>query len=189
MKLENIQYVKPLINEISANEILTPRNRWWHFRKLALKRIELVFLPFYYFELHTESKISGIRQVNIVVDGITGVFSLFDPIKLTDSFPPHSLVFQFEITPQQASEICLNEYKRILLNYSLKQHVFVEVKEIMLEKKIFYPFWIGYLLIGKRYDFQAIDAVDGKVQGIKMRRAFLNAFNQEKTTITSTPKT
>lgn len=188
MNIEKIQYVAPLFNETSAREILKPQKKWWHLKKKILKRIELVFLPFYYFELRTESKKSDLQRANIVVDGITGVYNLFDPIDLTNIPPVNSSVFQFEIKLQRAREIGLHEYKRALLNYGLKKHIFIEVKEILIEEKIAYPFWIGYYVVGKKYDFLAIDAVSGKAPGVKMRRAFLSAFNQGKNSVHSTAK-
>ncbi|MBN2090374.1 hypothetical protein JW964_12245, partial [candidate division KSB1 bacterium] len=177
---EKIYYTPPLVSEFSASEILKPPKKWWYVRKKILKRIELVFMPFYYFELVTESSKLGIQRVNMVVDGISGIFSLIDPLDLTLESSLHTPVFQFQINLQQAHQICLNEYKRVLLNYSLKRHVVIEIKEILIQEKLFYPFWVGYLIIGKKYDFQTIDAVGGKFQGVKMRMAFLSAFNQRK---------
>jgi hypothetical protein len=189
MNIQKIQYGTPLFNETSAREILKPQKKWWHLRKKILKQIELVFLPFYYFELRTESKKSDLQRANFVVDGITGVYSLFDPIELTNTPPVNTSVFQFELTLPRAREIGLFEYKRSLLNYGLKQHVFIEVKEILLEEKFFYPFWIGYYVVGKKYDFLVIDALSGKMPGIKLRRAFLSAFNQAENNIHPTSKT
>ncbi len=177
----SIQYISPLISELLASEILNPPKKWWHLQKMLLKRIELVLMPFYYFELVTESPKSGLQQVNVIVDGISGVFSLYDRIELTNESPLNIPVFQFEINPQQAIQICLNEYRRVLLNYNLRRRVFVAIKEILIQKKLFLPFWIGYFQVGKKYDFQVIDAINGKSPSVRMRSAFLSAFSQRKT--------
>ena len=181
MNDEAIQYISPLISELLASEILNPPKKWWHLRKKLLKRIELVFMPVYYFELVTESTKSGMQQVSVIVDGISGVFSLYDRIVLTNESPLNIPAFQFDINPQQAQQICLNEYRRVLLNYNMRKHAFIELKEILIQNKLFFPFWIGYFQVGKKYDFEAIDAVNGKSPGVKMRSAFLSAFTQWKT--------
>jgi hypothetical protein len=44
--------------------------------------------------------------------------------------------------------------------------------------KIYYPFWVGYFKKKKGYDFKALDAVSGEIQGVRMRRVFMRVFRE-----------
>jgi hypothetical protein len=54
----------------------------------------------------------------------------------------------------------------------------VSIQEISAPERIHYPFWVAYFKRRGSYDFKALDAVSGEVQGVKMRKVFLAAFRQ-----------
>jgi len=88
--------------------------------------------------------------------------------------------FDFELSSSDAAKMALDQYKGILLEHGLRTRSHPHAKEISEGKKIYYPFWIGYFKKKKGYDFKALDAVSGEIQGIKMRRVFIKALRSLK---------
>jgi hypothetical protein len=55
-----------------------------------------------------------------------------------------------------------------------------ELREVSKGEKIHYPFWICYYKKKNKYNFEVIDGINGKMQGIQMNPVFIKAFNQKK---------
>jgi len=55
------------------------------------------------------------------------------------------------------------------------------VKSIQFDKKIHYPYWIGYFHRKGALDFEVVDGISGERQGAKMRPIFVNVLLQKKT--------
>lgn len=177
MTSEFPKYVKPVISREAAQTILTER-KWFQVKKRRLKRIELVYLPHYFFHLVITLK-SGEKEVIASTDTLLGAFALADSQVLEYEEATSGEKFTAQITRTEAEKICLDEYRKMLLGYGLRQKEFVGLKEIKAVEEIMYPFWVAYFQIGEKYDFNAVDAVSGKLQGIKMRKVFLTAFSQK----------
>ena len=171
------KYVKPLIPREEAQDLLT-EEKWFHIKKRQLRRIELVYIPHYFFYLVIILK-SGEKDVVASTEGVLGSFALADKQMLEYETETTGEKFQFTINRTEAEKICLNEYRKMLLGYGLRQKELVALKEIKAIEEVMYPFWVAYIKIGTQYDFKAIDAVSGKPQGIKMRKVFLSAFSQK----------
>jgi hypothetical protein len=173
-----MMYVKPEISEEKAQEILTQRRSFpfLNFLKkpLKLKRIELIYLPFYLFDI----VLTGKQNVTIAVDGLLGDTLFFVDDKLQYQESTEHSVCDFVLPSTQAKEKALKEYKTMLLEQELRSRKTVTVETISDSKKIYYPFWIGYYLKGKAYDFKSLDALSGQIQGLKMRKVFLKALRQ-----------
>jgi hypothetical protein len=65
-----------------------------------------------------------------------------------------------------------------LLEHGLRTRTHPSAEEISEGRKVLYPFWVAYFKKKKGYDFKAIDAVSGEIQGIRMRRLFMNALRK-----------
>jgi hypothetical protein len=169
-------YVKPEISEEKAREILTHRKSFLSFKflkkPLKLKRVELIYLPFYLFDM----KLSIDKKVTIATDGLLGYSVLFVKDELKFKGSTKHPVCDFVLPASEAQEIALKEYKTILLEQGLRSRKTVTVETISEGSKIYYPFWIGYFRKGKAYEFKALDALSGQIQGIKMRKVFLKAL-------------
>ena len=169
-------YVKPEIIEEKAREIFARQKSFLFFKflkkSLKLKRVELIYLPFYLFDI----KLSIDKKVTIATDGLLGYSILFvkDELKFKDStkYP----VCNFVLPASEAQEVALKEYKAILLEQGLRSRKTVTVETISEGNKIYYPFWIGYYRKGKAYEFKALDSLSGHIQGIRMRKVFLKAL-------------
>jgi hypothetical protein len=171
-------YVKPEILEENAREILTRRKSFLSFKflkkHLKLKRVELIYLPFYLFDI----KLSIDKNVTIATDGLLGYSILFVKYELKLEHTTKHPVCDFVLPALEAQEMALKEYKAILLEQGLRSRKTVTVETISEGNKIYYPFWIGYYRKGEAYEFKALDALSGQIQGIKMRKVFLKALRQ-----------
>ncbi|UCF21162.1 MAG: hypothetical protein JSU87_07180, partial [Gemmatimonadota bacterium] len=80
--------------------------------------------------------------------------------------------------PGAARETAMQEYRWLMLEHGLRNKRKVSIRAISEPERVHYPFWVAYFKKRGSYDFKALDAVSGEVQGIKMRKVFLAAFRQ-----------
>jgi len=175
MSAAPVRAVKPQLTQREARVELT-RKRWFSFRKPEFRRMELVYLPYYFFQLFI-SRPAGEMSVSAAVDGLTGTFALVEEPSLQYTEPDGLETPGFRISSPEAEKICRNEYRHRLFSYALRQKASVTLKTVELVGAIHYPYWIAYFKIGAKYDFSALDAVSGKPTGIKMRQIFVTAFS------------
>ena len=71
-----------------------------------------------------------------------------------------------------------DSYERMLLEHGLRNKTTTTVADIRQVGGMHYPFWVGYFKRGEAYDFSALDAVSGEVQGVRMRKVLLAAFRR-----------
>jgi len=143
----------------------------------APARTELLYLPYYRFAI----ELSGSTKeplVTIAIDGLIGegVFFLTDEFEVAPVGDEQRC--EFSLSGVAAQEIALDQYKRLLLEHGLRNKSMTTVQTVPDAEQMFYPFWIGYVRQGDAYDFKALDAVSGDIQGVRMRRVFLAAFRQ-----------
>ncbi|MFQ6070201.1 MAG: hypothetical protein ACE5LC_06725 [Candidatus Aminicenantales bacterium] len=171
-------FIVPRVSRKEAENLLREGRKFFRFlRNPPLKNIELIFIPFYIFEILL-SKEGGQQSVNLAVDGLLGHAVLFVGDNLVFNDHPGIPILNCEITLSQARKLVLEEYRALLLEYSLKTRSFSEIEENFKGRKIYYPFWVGYFRKKRGYDFKALDAVSAEIQGVKMRRVFIRAFRQ-----------
>lgn len=120
----------------------------------------------------------GTRQVGVAVDAVLGasVFFIGDALVRTQGCDGAACDFVQEATA--ARETAMQEYRWLLLEHGLRSKRTVSIEEISDPEKVHYPFWVAYFKKRGSYDFKALDAVSGEVQGVKMRKVFLAAFRQ-----------
>lgn len=180
-------FVIPKISEQEATNIFSDKKRFSlsKLKKTSLypQRLEIVYLPFYFFHISVQKEGKGrdeklplIKEVTLSVDGLLGHSVFYAKNDLDVVGGTKSPVCAFEITPAEAQEIVLSEYRAFLLEHGLRTRSMPRAEEISGGEKIFYPFWIGYFQKRGQYDFIALDAVSGEIQGIKMRKVFMKAF-------------
>ncbi len=149
------------------------------------EKLEIVYLPFYLFEVAVERTVKGKKtrdsyrqDVTLSVDGLLGHAVLFagQALEIEKSPETPAPVCDFIISSSDAAMMALDQYKGILLEHGLRTRSYSHAKEISEGRKIYYPFWIAYFKKKKSYDFKAVDAVSGEIQGIRMRRVFIRAL-------------
>lgn len=165
-------------------------SRFFSLKKLLLpERLELIYLPFYLFDVIVEREIKGKNteempklNVTLSVDGLLGHAVLYteDALK-TEKIPEKQVpACDFAISSSEAARTALDQYKGILLEHGLRTRSYPKTGEISEERRIHYPFWIGYFKRKKGYDFRALDAISGEIQGVRMRRVFIKALKSLK---------
>jgi hypothetical protein len=174
-------FATPKITKKQANSLLSKGGGVFplKFKKKRVfpERVEMVYLPFYLFHVTVEEGGKG-QKVALCVDGLLGHSVFFVNQQMDLEEEKDQTHCGFALTSDQAKKAVLDEYKKLLLEQGLRTRRELVIGQISHEKKIFYPFWIGYLKKTKGYDFKALDAVSGEIQGIKMRKVFFRAFHQ-----------
>lgn len=150
--------------------------RLWS-KQIRPTRVELVYLPYYFFEIKL-SKDVGTQRVGVAVDAVLGATVFFIGDSLVRKPGCDEAACDFVQTPSLAREIAMEEYRWLLIEHGLRNKRTVSVQEISGPERVHYPFWVAYFKRRRSYDFKALDAVSGEVQGIKMRKVFLAAFRQ-----------
>ena len=173
--------VMPKIDEQEAQQRLQQTKSFFPFRirqkAVRLKRIEMIYLPFYLFDMTFDEKI----QDRIALDGILGdeLFFVDRSIKTVSSTDEPD--FRFEISAEKAEGIALHRIRWQLLERAIRKRKMPANIRIARTHKIVYPFWVGYFTRRKAYDFNVIDGVSGEKQGVRMRKVCLQAFRQSET--------
>jgi len=168
-------YVVPGLDEVQAESLLTKAPRLLA-RKKKIVEIDLIYLPFYLFIITTvTSKKDSVNEL-ICIDGVEGTFSFFKETEYTSTPELPGFVVNSVIEMEKAKQFGLEEYRRVLLKLSLKNRIAIEVESIKFDKKVFYPYWVGYYYRGKSLDFETIDGLNGEKQGNKMRSIFIYAL-------------
>jgi hypothetical protein len=120
-------------------------------------RVELVYLPYYL------ASVFFIGDALIREPGCDGA------------------ACDFVQSSSAARETAMQEYRWLMIEHGLRNKLTVSVEEISEPERVHYPFWVAYFKKRGSYDFKALDAVSGEIQGIKMRKVFLAAFRQMST--------
>ena len=188
-------YVQPKIAEQQAKNIFSAKKSLLPVISKLLsrnslifpERIEVVYLPFYLFEVWVKKEKKGQKntqkgqqKITLSVDGLLGHAVLFAGDALEAGKDPgiSAPACDFAISSSDATKTALDQYKGVLLEHGLRTRSHPHAEDISEGRKIYYPFWIGYYKKKKGYDFKALDAVSGEIQGIKMRRLFINALKK-----------
>ena len=174
-------FAVPAIHQDKAIELLTSPGSSlaakFGRKPTAPTRTELLFLPYYCFDVELSGSGNG-QTVRVAVDGLSGdaVFFITRELEFTSLEDQQSC--DFEISAHDAQEIAADQYKRMLLEHGLRNKTATTVHGISDADRTLYPFWVGFFRKGNTYDFKALDAVSGEVQGVRMRKVFLKAFRQ-----------
>lgn len=186
-------FVEPKISQQQAETIFATQKSHLPFipelfprKNLILpQRLEVLYLPFYLFDVVLEKQNReqknihrNQQKVTLSVDGVLGHAVLYaeEGLDIESGVKKPALACDFEISSSDAAKMALGQYRGILLEHGLRTRSHPNAKEISEGKKIYYPFWIGYFKKKKGYDFKAVDAVSGEIQGARMRRLFVRAL-------------
>lgn len=138
---------------------------------------ELIFLPYFCFDLELSDS-SDNQSVRVAVDGVAGDVVFFVTEELEGAPHEDQQCCEFELTADAAKIVAMDQYKRMLLEHGLRNKTSTTVQNISSASEMLYPFWVAYFRKGDTYDFKALDAISGEIQGVRMRKVFLRAFRQ-----------
>jgi len=150
--------------------------RLWS-RPIQPTRVELIYLPYYFFDIKLSEDV-GTQKVGVGIDAVLGASVFFVGDSLIRSQGCDGATCEFVLAAEVARDTALQDYRWLLLEHGLRSKRKVSVEEISEPEKVHFPFWIVHFKRRGSYDFKALDAVSGEIQGIKMRKVFLAAFRE-----------
>ena len=173
--------VSPTLSKEQATaRLCTPATsfpaRLWS-KPIQPTRVELIYLPYYFFQFEISQE-TGTQKVGIAIDAVIGANVFFVGDTLVRTAGCDGPTCDFLQSPPAAREAAENEYRWLLLEHGLRNKRKVSIAETSEAERVHYPFWVAYYKRRRSYDFKALDAVSGELQGIKMRKLFLAAFRQ-----------
>lgn len=170
--------VTPTVSESEARALFTGRR----LLPIGLRRsgvpptrIELIYLPYYYFDL-TLTRGTASNRVRVAVDGLLGDAVLFLGDNLAMELDRAFERCAFRLTPETAGERALREYRWTVIEHRLRTNGSALIRQVSPAQRMYYPFWVAYFRRRSRYDFRAVDAVSGENHGVKLRRVILSAL-------------
>jgi hypothetical protein len=140
-------------------------------------RVECLHLPYYCFDV-TVRQDDETHTVTVAADGVLAATVFFVEASLPRVRAPLDQSCPFVAGADQARETVLREYRSLLLEHGLRSRRSVAVESVSEPEQVHYPFWVGYFRKRSSYDFKALDAVSGELQGVRMRKVFLAAFRE-----------
>ena len=146
-------------------------------RSNSPKRVELIYLPYFLVDFHPNGN-EKIDKVTMAVDGVVGNAILFAQDSMNYGGETNGPTCDFSLSREEAKQIASEEFRGLRLEHQMRRRSLLSTPQIAGIGTIYYPFWVGYFRRKKGYDFKAVDAVSGAVQGVKMRKVFLKAFRQ-----------
>ncbi|MCK4660867.1 MAG: hypothetical protein KAV82_15210 [Phycisphaerae bacterium] len=174
-----MMFAKPVVRKDAALDRLAKRRGLlFAMSRPEPERIELIYFPYYLFELSLLVK-GGKQSVFVGSDGVLGdlVFLEMETLEFVEQADAPR--FDFHIDMEKARAKVLDEYQWILVKHGFHRKNPPRLEAVMNTKRLYYPYWVAYYKRRKGYDFKAVDAVSRAPVGIPMRRAFLAAFAQQ----------
>ncbi len=169
---EKIQIIRASFSADQARERLS-RNIL--FRRRYPDTVELLYLPFYIFEMRLEPELKEYGAV----DGIHGTFLYFDPSTLTADEPARPLELPPPVLSQEeARERAISEYRRALLFAGMRRGGRAwQIRSVQPYGFYYLPYWVGYFSRKRFVQLAIIDGLAGEPQGPKIRRAILDIIH------------
>jgi hypothetical protein len=143
--------------------------------KKEIIKTELVYLLYYMFESEIIFSGGKIEKRNICVDTVSGDYAFFKNIDM--KYNAETEYPSVLIKPYEARNIAELTIKSNLMFEKGKGKKIDSIK-IKEAGMIEYPYRIGYYKRKNRIDFDVVDAVNGKLQGAKMKPTFIKLIMQ-----------
>ena len=164
--------LKAKIEKKQASVILQKPSNFL-FRKREIKLTELIFLPYYLFEVKVVFSNNLEMRKLVCVDGIEGEYAFIENPKILDNgVRNNENILDLKIDKEKARDIAQRTVKDVILMRMKKGIVISEITTQYLYM-LNYPYWIGLYRKKRGVEFDAIDALTGQKQGIRMRPVLL----------------
>jgi hypothetical protein len=171
---------KPLITEPQAQKLLTIRGKILRFRKTLPQRMELLYVPYYFFTLLVRNKKGDEKNFYAAVDAIVGGFAIVERERL-DEIESEKTEFQPQLSREDAYLVVEKEARWFLYRESVKMHETFELVKTVCDGIAGYPYWVGYYRDRSgAWEFHSLDAISGRLQLGNGRRLFIHGFSMGK---------
>lgn len=167
---------KPRISEAEAKGLLTLRGRIFRSRKTVPYRVELIYLPYYFFQIRVKNKKGEEREFCAAIDAILGSFSMVEKEAMLEQELSEA-EFQPKISLEEATSALEKEVRWFLVSRSMQKRERYQFLGAEPGELAWYPYWVGYYKNKSgAWEFLALDAISGILQGGPARRLFIHAF-------------
>jgi hypothetical protein len=166
--------ISALVSIQEAEQIIARKGNIPLASKKTILRTELLYLPVYVFTVTTRDSRGVSASELVTVDGIKGEFAIYrsSPSSQQGNALPGGLP-QFRLEKDIARKSAVSEYGRWIYRHNLKNPNKVNIESMSEGEQFYYPYWISYFRRRKGYDFEAVDAVGGELQGVRMKPVFM----------------
>ncbi len=169
------KFVRPLVTQVEAEKHLALKRHFFPRASKQLKKVELIYLPYFWAKLETEFK--GKREtLTVAVDGIEGVaaFPKTDFVRFEEGGKTGRI--PFFLREREAESAAFTAARHFSLQVGIRQKLPLKLVRFLSLERMYYPFWVGYYGSRKGFSFKALDAVSGAIQGAKMKQVFAEAI-------------
>ncbi len=169
--------LKPGISQEQAESRLRKslRRRVW-MRPGRLRRVELIWIPFHLFACLFRTG-GEEREIRTIADALTGeMVSTLDQTVELDEARPEGPAAPARLAPEEVWEAAREHTRWLVIQSGMLGGKKGETGACDYVETIAYPFWVGYLEKGKRYDVRVVDGVTGESTGPKVKRLVLSAL-------------
>ncbi len=172
-------FVEALIGQREAEVMMSGKKGFLLKTGRNILRTELLFLPVYIFTIRISDTKGKINTEMVSVDGIRGEFAAYKGTMDTLRCGDEENQATFRITESEARKTAGSEYGRLVFRHNLRHPDKLRIEECSDGRRIYYPYWIGYFRRRRGFDFVAVDAVGGAVQGARMKPAMIDIILQK----------
>jgi len=168
-------YIRALVDRESAEKKISDKKILFFKLKRKVSKLEIIYLPYYVFKVVISSK-KNKKEIEIAVDGIGGNTTMFTSESASISEEAAGESFGFKLTSEEAEQKALHELKWTLYENRVPLKGIYNPETVTDRKQVYFPYWVGYFLEGKNWNFKAIDALAGAPDGMRIRRVLMEAF-------------
>jgi len=166
--------ISALVSEQEAEQIIARKGNIPLTSKKTILRTELLYLPVYVFTVTTHDSRGVSASELVIVDGIKGEFAVYRSSSSAElGNELRGRLPQFRLELDIARKSAASEYGRWIYRHNLKNPNKVSIVSVSEGEQFYYPYWISYFRRRKGYDFEAVDAVGGELQGVRMKPVFM----------------
>ncbi len=139
-----------------------------------LKRMELIHVPFHAFRCHIQDKPEN-HVVIGVADALEGQYAA--TLRKYSEVPEDAEVQlpPAQLDPDAVFDLVVDHVRWLMIQGKLFRIHGGELRECAYAEPLAYPFWVGYVKRGERYNIQVVDAISGERTGPQLRRLLLLA--------------
>jgi hypothetical protein len=172
-------YVPARLAVTAAQNLLAKPNRPLA-RTREMIRIELFYLPFFLFNATFKSS-SNSRTDLIAIDGIHGDVVFLKSLDLQSGTVAARESAAPALSWEQAEEYGRTGLRRQLFHRGWKMWRPHLLTDLIPDRLVYYPYYLGYFKKKGAIDFDAIDAVSGRHQGVRVKSIFIETLVNKNT--------
>ena len=173
---ESVKILAPAVTREQAEKTIQKAlRRRFLVRPGSLKNVELIYVPFHAFRCRIKDKPEN-HVVSAAGDALTGEYAA--TLRNFQVLPDHADV---QVPPPQVAaetvhKLVVDHVRWMMIQGKLFRIHSGELDACEYTGLLAYPFWVGYVKRGDRYNIQVVDAISGERTGPQLRQLLLLAI-------------